>query len=87
VYALRAPRRDALAAHLGERGIGTGIHYKNPGHLQPALRGHPHRAGDMKVTVEACRELISLPMYPQLTEAQVEYVAAKVLEFVASDVR
>jgi dTDP-4-amino-4,6-dideoxygalactose transaminase len=82
VYALRAPRRDDLAAYLTERGVGTGIHYKNPGHLQPALRHHPHRAGDMKVTVEACRELISLPMYPQLTREQVEYVAARVLEFV-----
>ena len=83
VYALRAPRRDELAAHLAERGVGTGIHYKKPGHLQPALRGVPHRAGDMKVTIEACRELISLPMYPQLTGEQIEYVAANVLELVA----
>ena len=49
-----------------------------------ALRVHPHRAGDMKVTIEACRELISLPMYPQLTAEQVEYVAAQVLDFVSS---
>lgn len=83
VYALRAPRRDELAEHLARHGVGTGIHYKNPGHLQPALRGVPHRAGDMKVTIEACRELISLPMYPQLTEEQIEYVAGQVLEFVA----
>jgi dTDP-4-amino-4,6-dideoxygalactose transaminase len=81
VYALRAPRRDELAAHLAERGVGTGIHYKSPGHLQPALRNVAHRAGDMKVTIEACRELISLPMYPQLTAEQIEYVAANVLEF------
>jgi len=85
VYALRAPRRDELAAYLGERGVGTGIHYKNPGHLQPALRGHPHRAGDMKVTVEACRELISLPMFPELTSQQVEYVAERVLAFCRTD--
>ena len=45
VYALRAPRRDELAAHLAERGVGTGIHYKNPGHLQPALRHHPAPRG------------------------------------------
>jgi dTDP-4-amino-4,6-dideoxygalactose transaminase len=80
-YALRAPRRDELAVWLGERGVGTGIHYKNPGHLQPGLQHHPHRAGDMKVTSEACRELISLPMYPELTDEQVEYVAARVREF------
>ena len=82
VYALRAPRRDELADHLAQRGVGTGIHYKNPGHLQPALRSVPHRVGDMKVTIEACRELISLPMYPQLSADQIEYVAAQVLEFV-----
>jgi len=82
-YAVRAPRRDALAEHLAQRGVGTGIHYKTPGHLQPALRHHPHRAGDMKVTTSACRELISLPMYPQLTAEQIEYVAANALEFVA----
>jgi dTDP-4-amino-4,6-dideoxygalactose transaminase len=83
VYALRALRRDELADHLAQRGVGTGIHYKNPGHLQPALRNVLHRAGDMKVTVEACRELISLPMYPQLTAEQIEYVAASVIEFIA----
>ena len=82
VYAVRTPRRDELADHLAQRGVGTGIHYKNPGHLQPALRSVPHRAGDMKVTIEACRELISLPMYPQLSAEQIEYVAAQVLEFV-----
>ncbi len=81
-YALRAPRRDALAAHLAEHGVGTGIHYKTPGHLQPALEGVPHRAEPLDVTTEACRELISLPMYPELGAEQVEYVAARVLEFV-----
>jgi dTDP-4-amino-4,6-dideoxygalactose transaminase len=80
-YALRTPRRDKLATWLGEQGVGTGIHYKNPGHLQPALQKHPHRAGDLKVTIEACRGLISIPMYPELREEQVEYVAARVIEF------
>lgn len=83
VYTLRVPERDALAAYLGEQGIGTGIHYKNPGHEQPALRHHEHRAGDLKVTREACRELISIPMYPQLTEEQIEYVASHVLAFLS----
>jgi dTDP-4-amino-4,6-dideoxygalactose transaminase len=81
VYALRAPRRDELAEHLAQRGVGTGIHYKTPGHLQPALRSVPHRAGDVKVTTLACRELISLPIYPQLTAEQIEYVARSVLDF------
>ena len=80
-YTLRVPERDALVAYLGENGIGTGIHYKNPGHLQPALRHHEHRAGDLKVTIEACRELISIPMFPELRDEQIEYVAHHVLEF------
>jgi dTDP-4-amino-4,6-dideoxygalactose transaminase len=78
------PQRDEMAVWLGERGVGTGIHYKNPGHLQPALQHHAHRAGDMKVTSEACRQLISLPMYPELTDEQVAYVAGRVKEFLAN---
>jgi len=81
VYAARVPLRDELALRLAERGVGTGIHYKVPGHLQPALKHHPHRAHAMDHTVEACRELISLPMYPELTDEQVRYVAEQVLEF------
>jgi dTDP-4-amino-4,6-dideoxygalactose transaminase len=83
-YAARVARRDELASFLAERGIGTGIHYKTPGHLQPALKGVPHRAEPLDVTIEACRDLISLPMYPELTQEQVEYVAAAVLEFVGA---
>lgn len=82
-YAMRTPRRDEMAEWLAERGVGTGIHYKNPGHLQPALAKHPHRAGDLKVTVEACRELISLPMFPELTDEQIDYVGARVKDFLA----
>lgn len=83
LYVVRTPERDALMAHLAETGVGTGIHYRIPAHLQPALRSHPHRCGDMTVTEAACRELLSLPIYPELFDEQVEYVASRVLEFYA----
>jgi dTDP-4-amino-4,6-dideoxygalactose transaminase len=81
VHPIRVRERDALRDYLAEQGIETGIHYKVPGHLQPALRGHPHRHGNMKVTEEACRELLSLPIYPELTDEQLEYVALHVRRF------
>jgi len=81
LYPLRTSLRDALREHLERRGIGTGIHYAIPGHRQAALRGRPHRAGPMKVTEEACRTLLSIPMYPELTDAQVDHVIASVRKF------
>ena len=81
LYPIRVAMRDELIAHLNEHGIGTGIHYRTPGHRQPALARHPHRVGSMKVTDEACAELVSLPIYPELSDEQVEYVASRVLDF------
>lgn len=81
VYPIRVGQRDALRDHLEAQGIGTGIHYKIPGHRQPALRDVPHRAADMPVTEAVCRELLSIPMYPQLGDDQVEYVAHYVRAF------
>ena len=81
-YAIRARDRDGLVAYLGEHGVGTGIHYKTPVHLQPALQSVPHRTGKLEHTELACRELCSLPMYPELSDEQLEYVAARVREFV-----
>ena len=74
---------DALHGDLESHGIGTGIHYKIPGHRQPALADHPHRASDLSATEEACRELISIPMYPELSDKQIDYVAQHVRSFVA----
>src|SRR5690606_18818077 len=77
VYAIRAKDRDLLAAHLAERGISTGIHYPIPVHLQPAYAHLAHKRGDFPVS-EACAEsFLSLPMFPELTESQIERVAAE----------
>jgi dTDP-4-amino-4,6-dideoxygalactose transaminase len=81
LFPIRVPRRDELREHLEQRGIGTGIHYKIPAHRQAALRGHPHRLTPLSVTDETCERLVSLPMYPELTHEQIDYVASEVRAF------
>ncbi|MCX8134298.1 MAG: DegT/DnrJ/EryC1/StrS family aminotransferase [Roseococcus sp.] len=77
LYVLRHPERDALMARLRACGIGTGIHYPVPVHMQPAYAGRvalgPAACSE---TERAAREVFSLPMYPELTDAQVERVCA-----------
>jgi dTDP-4-amino-4,6-dideoxygalactose transaminase len=82
-YAIRVPggRRDALRAHLTERGIGTQIHYPVPIHMQEAAQFLGYRRGDLPVTEKVAGEVLSLPMYAELTDAQIERVVASVTEF------
>jgi dTDP-4-amino-4,6-dideoxygalactose transaminase len=64
LYVVRVPQRDELRAYLQERGVGTGIHYPVPCHLQPAFAGLGYRPGDFPVTERIVGEVLSLPMYP-----------------------
>jgi dTDP-4-amino-4,6-dideoxygalactose transaminase len=82
-YAIRVPggRRDALRAFLTERGIGTQIHYPVPIHMQEAAQFLGYRKGDLPVTEKVSGEVLSLPMYAELTDAQVDRVATSVTEF------
>jgi dTDP-4-amino-4,6-dideoxygalactose transaminase len=82
-YAIRVKggRRDALRAFLTERGIGTQIHYPVPIHMQEAAQFLGYRKGDLPVTEMVAGEVLSLPMYPELTEAQIDRVTASVTEF------
>jgi len=84
-YVVRVPadRRDAFRDHLTSRGIGTGIHYPVPVHLQEAAEFLGYRQGDLPVTERLAGEVVSLPMYPELTDAQVEHVAKAAKEFFA----
>ncbi len=79
VYAIRVRNRDAMRAHLQERGIQTGVHYPIPIHLQPAYRDLGYAAGDFPVAETVAREVLSLPMFPEMTSAQVAEVAEAVL--------
>ena len=74
---LRSEDRAALQAKLKAQGIGTGIHYPVPVHLQPAYRDRtPLGPAGCTETAKASEEVFSLPMYPELTDAQVERVCA-----------
>lgn len=72
LFVVRVAGRDALRAELGSRGIETGVHYPVPCHLQPPLRQFTDRP--LRVAEQAAGELLSLPMFPHLTESQVEFV-------------
>ncbi len=76
-------RRDELRSFLAERGIGTAIHYPLPLHLQPAFRGETGGLG-LPVAERAAREVLCLPMFPELTDGEVERVCAGVREFFAA---
>lgn len=81
-YVVRTPARDRLRAFLGERGVGTLIHYPVPIHLQPAYRDRLELApGGLPETEAAAREVLSLPMFPQLTDEQVERVCEALREW------
>lgn len=84
LYVVRTPRRDALRAFLAERGVGTGLHYALPTHLQPAYRDLGHKAGSLPVTEQQAAEVLSLPLYPELTPAEVDLVIDLVNEFTAA---
>ncbi|HUK86969.1 MAG TPA: DegT/DnrJ/EryC1/StrS family aminotransferase [Terriglobales bacterium] len=78
VYAVRSPQRDALQKSLQAAGVQTGIHYPIPVHLQPAYADLGYKAGDFPVAEKLAREVLSLPIYPELTPAQIEEVVAAV---------
>lgn len=80
-FAVRTGRRDALAAHLAERGVGSSIHYPEPLHRQPAYAGHPQAGERLAVSEAAAAELLCLPCYPELTDGEVEEVCAAVRGF------
>ena len=81
-YACQSPEREALRAWLAERGIGTGIHYPHPVHLQPGYRDAVRLGvGGLPETERIARETLSLPMYPELPDADVARVAAAVRDY------
>jgi len=86
LYVVRVQDREALQSHLGAAGIGTGIHYPIPLHLQKAYQHLGYKKGDFPVTERVAAEIVSLPMFPQLTAGQQKEVAGKVIEFVTSSV-
>lgn len=81
LFVIRAERRDELQQHLTAEKIGTGLHYPLPLHLQQAYRSMGLGAGSFPVTERAAASLLSLPMFPELTEAQVDRIADAIRRF------
>lgn len=84
LYVIRTQRRDELQRHLANSNISTGIHYPIPIHLQNAYSHLGYKKGDFPVSEKLAREILSLPMYPELTYDQQKAVAGKIKEFFAA---
>jgi len=86
LYVVRVQDRDSLQSYLAEAGIGTGIHYPIPLHLQKAYAHIGYKNGDFPVTERIAEQIVSLPMFPQLRHEQQIAVAEKVTAFVNSKI-
>ena len=87
LYVVRTDDREGLMSHLKNAGIGTGIHYPIPLHLQKAYASLQYRVGDFPVAEKAAAEIVSLPMFPQLTREQQIRVAQEIRAFTVTSVR
>ena len=87
LYVVEVDHRDEVQHEIGARGIGTGIHYPLPIHLQEAYRERGFGPGSFPVTETAAKRLLSLPMYPELAEADVRRVAAALGDAVSASAR
>jgi len=81
LYVVRSQKRDALQAYLKEHGIGTSIHYPNPVHLQPYFSKGDDRHEEFPIAEKICGEILSLPMFPELTREQVDQVGECIMQF------
>jgi len=81
IYAIRTRNRDNLKNALAKKGIHCGIHYPVPIHLQPAYAFLGYQKGSFPVTEKCAQELLSLPMYPELTAEQIETVTTAIADF------
>ncbi len=84
LFVIRVANRSQLQKHLQEMGISTGIHYPVPIHLQPAYRHLGHTMGDLPTTERQCEELLSLPMYAELSDDAIDCVTDAVGEFMTT---
>jgi dTDP-4-amino-4,6-dideoxygalactose transaminase len=81
LFVISAPKRDELQTHLKSRGIASGIHYPVPVHQQASMSYLGYKAGDLPVTEYVVGEILSLPMYAELSEAEIETVSQAINEF------
>jgi dTDP-4-amino-4,6-dideoxygalactose transaminase len=80
IYAIRMQERDGIMRTMAEHGIGSGIHYPVPVHLQPAYRSLGYESGAFPIAERCAQEFLSLPMFPELTDPQISCVCQVLME-------
>jgi dTDP-4-amino-4,6-dideoxygalactose transaminase len=86
LFVIRVENADGLRSYLQARGVGTSVHYPTPIHKLPAFAWLGYRDGDFPVTEELARTMISLPLYPELSESQIDYVCERIRDGLRSGV-
>ena len=81
VYNILVPKRDGLAARLKEKDIGYSIYYPKPLHLQTCFKYLGHKEGDFPVAEKVSKEILALPMYPELTDDEIDFVCDQIISF------
>jgi len=81
LYIIRVQKREELQKYLVENGISTGLHYPIPLHLQKAYGELKYVEGDFPITEKVANEILSLPMFPQLSKEQIDFIADKMKRF------
>ena len=81
LYVIKAKDRDNLKEYLEKEGIATGIHYPIPLHLQSAYKYLGLKEGNFPVAEDTAKRILSLPMYPELSEEQIYYISEKIKKF------
>lgn len=81
LFVIQTPKRDELQKYLSEKNISTGLHYPLPLHLQPCFKHLGYNKGDFPVSEKLAENCLSLPIYPEITESQIQYICTAISEF------
>jgi len=81
LFEIRIKMREKLMTYLKEKGIDTGLHYPLPLHLQQAYKYLRYKEGDFPIAEKCCKEILSLPMFPEMTDEQIYYVCDNIKSF------
>jgi dTDP-4-amino-4,6-dideoxygalactose transaminase len=84
LYVIRATNRDKLMVYLGEKGIQTALHYPLPLHLQKAYNYLNYKERDFPIAEKCCKEIVSIPMFPEMTVEQIQYISESINNFYTS---
>ncbi|MFH0798405.1 MAG: DegT/DnrJ/EryC1/StrS family aminotransferase, partial [Candidatus Woesearchaeota archaeon] len=84
MYVIKTQKRNELMEHLKNKGVSTGIHYPIPLHMQPAYKYIGHKEGDFPVSENCAKSILSLPLYPELTDEEMYYVVENIKSFYAA---